>query len=41
VISGRLDAAFAPITEGEINKALGGEQSCLLFDLSVLEYLSN
>ncbi|MEJ2728720.1 MAG: STAS domain-containing protein [Deltaproteobacteria bacterium] len=41
VISGRLDAAAAPIAEGEINKALEGEQNRLLFDLSALEYLSS
>jgi anti-anti-sigma factor len=40
-ISGRLDAASAPIAEGEINKALEGEQNRLLFDLSALEYLSS
>ena len=41
VISGRLDAAAAPIAEKEINKALEGEQNRLLFDLSALEYLSS
>jgi anti-anti-sigma factor len=41
VISGRLDAAAAAIAEGEINKALEGEQNRLLFDLSALEYLSS
>lgn len=40
-IDGRLDAASAPVAEGEINKALQGEQSRLLFDLSGLEYLSS
>ena len=40
-ISGRLDAASAPVAEGEINKALEGEQNRLLFDLSALEYLSS
>ena len=40
-IEGRLDAASAPIAEGEINKALEGEQNRLLFDLSGLEYLSS
>lgn len=40
-INGRLDAASAPVAEGEINKALEGEQNRLLFDLSGLEYLSS
>ena len=40
-IDGRLDAASAPVAEGEINKALEGEQNRLLFDLSGLEYLSS
>ena len=40
-INGRLDAASAPVAEGEINKALEGEQNRLLFDLSALEYLSS
>jgi anti-anti-sigma factor len=40
-ISGRLDAASAPVAEGEINKAMEGEQNRLLFDLSALEYLSS
>ena len=40
-IDGRLDAANAPVAEGEINKALEGEQNRLLFDLSALEYLSS
>jgi anti-anti-sigma factor len=40
-IAGRLDAATSPVAEGEINKALEGEQNRLLFDLSGLEYLSS
>ena len=40
-IEGRLDAATAPVAEGEINKALQGEQNRLLFNLSALEYLSS
>jgi anti-anti-sigma factor len=40
-IEGRLDAANAPVAEGEIKKALEGEQNRLLFDLSELEYLSS
>jgi anti-anti-sigma factor len=40
-INGRLDAASAPVAEGEINNALEGEQNRLLFDLSALEYLSS
>ena len=40
-INGRLDAASSPVAEGEINKALEGEQNRLLFDLSGLEYLSS
>lgn len=40
-IDGRLDASNAPVAEGEINKALDGEQNRLLFDLSGLEYLSS
>jgi len=40
-IDGRLDAASAPVAEGEISKALEGEQNRLLFDLSGLEYLSS
>jgi anti-anti-sigma factor len=40
-IEGRLDAATAPVAEGQINKALEGEQNRLLFDLSALEYLSS
>jgi len=40
-IKGRLDAATSPIAEGEINKALEGEQNRLLFDLRGLEYLSS
>ena len=40
-IDGRLDAANAAVAEGEINKALEGDQNRLLFDLSGLEYLSS
>ena len=40
-INGRLDAATAPVAEGEIKKMLEGEQNRLLFDLSALEYLSS
>ena len=40
-IKGRLDAATAPVAEGEINKMLEGEENRLLFDLSDLEYLSS
>ncbi len=40
-IDGRLDAASAPVAEGEINQALEGDQNRLLFDLSALEYLSS
>ena len=40
-IDGRLDAATAPVAEGEINQALEGDQNRLLFDLSDLEYLSS
>lgn len=40
-IKGRLDAATAPVAEGEINKMLAGEENRLLFDLSELEYLSS
>ena len=40
-IDGRLDASNAQVAEGEIKKALEGEQNRLLFDLSGLEYLSS
>jgi anti-anti-sigma factor len=40
-IDGRMDAANAPAAEGEINKALEGDQNRLLFDLSGLDYLSS
>lgn len=40
-IEGRMDASNASVAEGEINKALEGEQNRLLFDLSRLEYLSS
>lgn len=40
-IDGRVDAANAPVAEGEINKALEGDRNRLLFDLSGLEYLSS
>ena len=40
-IEGRMDASNANVAEGEINKALEGEQNRLLFDLSGLEYLSS
>jgi anti-anti-sigma factor len=40
-IDGRLDAATAPVADGEIKKMLEGEQNRLLFDLSALEYLSS
>lgn len=40
-IDGRLDAANAPVADEEITKALEGDQSRLLFDLSALEYLSS
>jgi len=40
-IDGRLDAATAPVAEGEIKKLLEGEQNRLLFDLSALDYLSS
>ncbi|MGD8989930.1 MAG: STAS domain-containing protein [Desulfobacterales bacterium] len=40
-IEGRMDASNANAAEGEITKALEGEQNRLLFDLSGLEYLSS
>ena len=40
-ISGRLDAATAPIAEGTIKKTLNENTNRLLFDLSALEYLSS
>jgi anti-sigma B factor antagonist/stage II sporulation protein AA (anti-sigma F factor antagonist) len=40
-IEGRMDASNAAIADAEINKALEGGQSRLLFDLTELEYLSS
>jgi anti-anti-sigma factor len=40
-ITGRLDAATAPIADGAINKTLAENTNRLLFDLSALEYLSS
>ena len=40
-ISGRLDAATAPIAEETIKKTLNENTNRLLFDLSALEYLSS
>ena len=40
-ISGRLDAATAPIADETIKKTLEENTNRLLFDLSALEYLSS
>ena len=40
-ISGRLDAATAPVADETIKKTLGEHTNRLLFDLKDLEYLSS